>query len=102
MLLLKARGEFTVSTFQHVRSHDSSIESAANTLRQGESEKREESYGYKRVTFDRAGDLSAPAMCDGSDRILPGSDNFERKETISRENPTDICRPFPPAVKIWR
>lgn len=51
----------------------------------GENERERESYGYKRVTFDRAGDLSAPAMRDDSDRISPGSDNCERKETISRE-----------------
>jgi len=50
-------------------------------------ERERENYGYKRVTFDRVGDLSNPAICDGSDHISPDSDNCERKKTISRENP---------------
>jgi len=71
--------------------------------RERERERERQNYGYKRVTFDRVGDLSAPTMCDGSDRISPGSDNCERKETINRENPVAqvfvITSPFAPLIQ---
>lgn len=61
--------EFTVSAFQRVRSHEPSIESVASILRREERERERESHGYKRITFDRAGDLSASVIYSGSDRI---------------------------------